>query len=74
MSVVWFITLLGVLIAVHEAGHLVAARLLGIGVVKFSVGFGPPDRQLVPALRLVRHACPPSMSGSMPGCGSRGST
>jgi regulator of sigma E protease len=41
MSALWFITLLGVLIAVHELGHLVAARLLGIGVIKFSIGFGP---------------------------------
>jgi|GEM_PF-5790695 len=30
-----------VLIALHEAGHLVAARWCGIGAPEFSVGFGP---------------------------------
>ncbi len=32
---------LGVLIAVHELGHLVLARLLGIEVKRLSIGFGP---------------------------------
>ena len=32
---------LGVLIAVHEAGHLAFARLLGMRVEIFSLGFGP---------------------------------
>ena len=32
---------LGVLIAVHEAGHLALARLLGMRVEIFSLGFGP---------------------------------
>jgi regulator of sigma E protease len=41
VSAVWFILLIGVLITVHELGHLVAARLLGVGVVKVSIGFGP---------------------------------
>ena len=33
--------LLGVLIMVHEAGHFLAARLTGIQVMEFSIGFGP---------------------------------
>jgi len=33
---------LGLLLAVHELGHLVAARLLGVSVTRFSLGFGPP--------------------------------
>ena len=33
--------LLGVLIFVHEMGHFWAARLVGIGVERFSIGFGP---------------------------------
>ncbi len=33
--------LLGLLILIHEAGHLVAARLVGIPVAEFAVGFGP---------------------------------
>ena len=35
------IFLLGILIAVHEFGHFVAARLTGIAVKEFAVGFGP---------------------------------
>lgn len=35
------ILLVGVLIVVHEAGHFWAARLTGIAVREFSVGFGP---------------------------------
>ena len=41
MTLVWFITLVGVLITVHELGHLVAAKMLDIKVLKLSVGFGP---------------------------------
>lgn len=33
--------LLGVLITVHEFGHFAAARLCGIPVKEFSIGFGP---------------------------------
>ncbi len=35
------IVVLGVLIAVHEFGHFAAARLCGIPVKEFSIGFGP---------------------------------
>lgn len=35
------ILLLCVLIVVHELGHFLVGRLCGIGVVEFSVGFGP---------------------------------
>lgn len=33
---------LGLLLAVHEFGHLLAARLLGVSVPRFTLGFGPP--------------------------------
>ncbi|MCY1015324.1 site-2 protease family protein [Pyxidicoccus sp. MSG2] len=33
---------LGALLALHELGHLVAARLLGVKVPRFVFGFGPP--------------------------------
>jgi len=36
-----FIIVLGVLIFVHEFGHFLVARLCGVGVEKFSLGFGP---------------------------------
>jgi len=37
----WFVLLLGALIFVHEFGHFVVAKLVGIKVLKFSLGFGP---------------------------------
>ena len=36
-----FIVVLGILIFVHEFGHFIVARRLGVGVTKFSFGFGP---------------------------------
>ena len=36
-----FAFVLGVLIFVHEVGHFVAARRVGVRVLKFSLGFGP---------------------------------
>lgn len=41
MSVLAAIVVLGILIVVHELGHFAAARLQGIYVTKFSIGFGP---------------------------------
>jgi regulator of sigma E protease len=36
------IPMLGILIFVHELGHFVVAKLCGVRVLKFSLGFGPP--------------------------------
>ncbi len=36
-----FCIVLGVLIFFHELGHFLVARLFGVGVEKFSLGFGP---------------------------------
>ncbi len=41
MTVVSAIILFGVLIFVHEFGHFSLAKLLGVKVLKFSLGFGP---------------------------------
>jgi regulator of sigma E protease len=41
VSVVAIVVLLGGLIFVHELGHFVVAKLLGVKVVRFSIGFGP---------------------------------
>jgi regulator of sigma E protease len=41
MSVIVAIVGLGLLIAAHEAGHLVLARLMGMRVEVYSLGFGP---------------------------------
>jgi regulator of sigma E protease len=37
----WFILVLGVLIFVHELGHFLMARRIGVRVLVFSLGFGP---------------------------------
>jgi regulator of sigma E protease len=37
----WFLVVLGVLVAFHELGHFLAARWVGVRVLKFSLGFGP---------------------------------
>ena len=45
---VWFLStvlvpllLIGFLVFIHEFGHFIVAKWCGVGVVKFSVGFGP---------------------------------
>src|SRR3990167_187101 len=40
-TVIIFTICLGILIFVHEFGHFIMARLKGIRVLKFSLGFGP---------------------------------
>lgn len=40
-SVLLFVVVLGVLVFFHELGHFLVARLFGVGVEKFSLGFGP---------------------------------
>ena len=37
-----FVVALGVLIVVHEYGHYLVARLCGVKVLRFSIGFGRP--------------------------------
>ncbi len=37
-----FIVALGVLIVIHEYGHYLVARLCGVRVLRFSIGFGRP--------------------------------
>lgn len=41
MSVLAAIAVVGLLIFVHELGHFLAARLQGITVTRFAIGFGP---------------------------------
>jgi len=40
-SILAFILVLGPLIFIHELGHFLCAKLFGIRVLKFSLGFGP---------------------------------
>jgi regulator of sigma E protease len=37
----WFLALLTVLVFVHELGHYLAARVVGVHAETFSIGFGP---------------------------------
>jgi regulator of sigma E protease len=39
--IVGFIVLLGILIFIHEFGHFIIAKLVGVKVLKFSLGFPP---------------------------------
>lgn len=41
ITLISFIVVLGVLVFVHEFGHFAVAKLLGVRVEKFSLGFGP---------------------------------
>lgn len=41
MTILSAIVLLGVIIFVHELGHFLAAKLMEVRVLKFSLGFGP---------------------------------
>lgn len=41
LTVLYIVLMIGGLIFVHELGHYLAARRLGVHVVEFSIGFGP---------------------------------
>ncbi|MCD4795916.1 MAG: RIP metalloprotease RseP [Candidatus Cloacimonetes bacterium] len=41
LNIIGALIALGILVIVHETGHLVAARIFGVEVEKFSIGFGP---------------------------------
>ena len=39
--IVSFVIVIGILILIHELGHFFVARAVGVGVERFSIGFGP---------------------------------
>ncbi len=41
-SIFAFVLAIGILVAVHEYGHYLIARLIGVKVLRFSIGFGRP--------------------------------
>ncbi|MDX2042182.1 MAG: RIP metalloprotease RseP [Acidobacteriota bacterium] len=41
MGIVAFVIVLCAMVVIHEFGHFIVAKMLGIGVEVFSVGFGP---------------------------------
>lgn len=40
-TIIAFVIVLGILIFIHELGHFILAKINGVGVLKFSLGFGP---------------------------------
>lgn len=41
MNLFYFLILVGILVLVHEYGHYLFAKLHRVGVIEFSIGFGP---------------------------------
>ena len=41
MTLLWFIIVIGVIVFVHEFGHFIVAKMCGVYVDTFSLGFGP---------------------------------
>ena len=41
ITVLWFLIAISILVAIHEFGHFYVARLCGVKVLRFSIGFGP---------------------------------
>jgi len=41
MSVLYFLILISILVLIHEYGHYIQAKLNGVKVYEFSIGFGP---------------------------------
>jgi len=77
VSLVYFLLVLSVLVLVHEFGHFIAAKRIGIRVEKFSFGFGPKlfsvktgdTEYLISAIPLGGYI---KMSGDEPGEGLTG--
>ena len=46
ITIVLFILILGVLVVIHELGHFVTARLAGVRVLEFGIGFPPRAKVL----------------------------
>ena len=41
MTILYFLLLLSIIICIHEAGHLMAAKLFGVYCYEYSFGMGP---------------------------------
>jgi regulator of sigma E protease len=41
LSLIYFLIVLGVLVLIHEFGHFITAKRIGVRVEQFSIGFGP---------------------------------
>jgi len=64
-TIVSFVIVIGLLILIHELGHFFVARWTGVGVERFSIGFGPVLLAALltfttPALRALNDATAPA--------------
>lgn len=41
-DILYFLIVLGLAVTIHEFGHFVLARIMGVRVLRFSIGFGKP--------------------------------
>ncbi len=41
LAIIAFVIVIGPLILIHELGHFIAARLIGVTVLEFGIGFPP---------------------------------
>jgi regulator of sigma E protease len=41
MTILWAVIFFGLLIFFHELGHFIVSKIVGVKVLKFSLGFGP---------------------------------
>ena len=67
-----FVLLLGALVFVHELGHFLFAKAVGVKVLRFSIGFGPPLASFTRGETEYRIAALPlggyvKMAGEVPG-------
>jgi regulator of sigma E protease len=67
-----FVLLLGALVFVHELGHFLFAKAVGVKVLRFSIGFGPPLLSFTRGETEYRIAALPlggyvKMAGEVPG-------
>ena len=46
VTIVLFLAILGILVVIHELGHFVTARLFGVRVLEFGIGFPPRAKVL----------------------------
>ncbi len=58
MTIIYFILMIGILIAIHELGHMLAAKLFNVYVREYAIGFGPKifskqGKETLYSLRLI---------------------
>ena len=41
MTIIYFLIIIAVIIAIHEFGHMLAAKIFGCYVTEYAIGFGP---------------------------------